>query len=74
VNRRHRLWTSAFLGLTAAVVAAELVAAYTKDEALAPWTHYTTKYVPKHVTFAAIGYGSVWTAIHFARAYKKAGK
>lgn len=73
MNKRA-LWTTAFLGITATAVALELVAAYNKDEDLIPWTTYVTRYVPKHVTYAALGYGSVWTTIHFARAYRKAGK
>lgn len=68
-------WRSiAFLIITAAAVAWELVASFDGNPDTWPWTQLITTYVPWWVTFPAILVLVVWLPIHFWRWYRKRGR
>lgn len=64
-------WRIGFLGLTALVVTAELVAAFDRNPETDPWTDLIVAYVPEEVTYALIGALLLWLPYHLWRRYRR---
>ena len=62
-------WRTAFLSLTALVLAMELFAAFDGDPETDPWTDMIVGYIPAEVTIAAIGALVLWLPAHFGLRY-----
>lgn len=71
-SRRQRYWIAGFLGVTAAGIALELLAAYDDSVETIPWTDLIVEYVPGEVAAAVFGALAIWLPVHFGvRYYKK---
>lgn len=71
----HRpAWTTAFLGVTAAAVTMELLAAYGNRDRMQPWCAYLTYYVPRPIGIGASIALALWLPRHIIEAYRKADK
>jgi hypothetical protein len=67
-------WVGGFLSVTAAALAAELVASFDGSADTTPWTDLIVTYVPGEVTAAAIGALLVWLPLHFVLRYRRKSK
>jgi hypothetical protein len=66
-----RVWTVAFLGLTAVLIGAEVWSSTDGNPSTVPWTDYVTRFVPEEVTYALLGALLLWAPYHFWRRYRR---
>ena len=71
MDRKKKLWTIAFLGITALAIFFELLASFDSNPNTIPWTRYIVTYVPMWVGLPIIIGFAIWLVVHFVNKYNE---
>ena len=70
MNRRAKVFTAVFLGITGLAIGLEIWASVDSNPDTIPWTWLLVNYVPWEVPLAVFGALVVWLPIHFYVRYR----